>query len=106
MVSNEEMMIKKLDMIAEYLRLMDARDRRRSVGAAIKTLLSISYFALFVGSTWYVIAHGPELMQTITEQTIKSTMSASTGGTDMNALYQQVKDAMSGGNKDGDIRVK
>lgn len=93
-------MAKRLDTIIVYLHKMDRRDRMRSIGATVRLLLSVGYFAIFAWSTWYVFTHSAELMKAMTEQTM-SAMGAS-GSAGMDGLYEQMKNAF----QNGDIRLK
>jgi|TARA_B100001971_G_C17865071_1_gene370267 hypothetical protein len=61
----------KLDIIVEFLRRMDKRDRLRTWGGFFKGLIGLIPIVVMLGSIWYVYEHGEELLQKITQQAAK-----------------------------------
>jgi cadmium resistance protein CadD (predicted permease) len=61
----------KLDIIVEFLRRMDKRDRLRIWGGFFRGLLGLIPLAVMLFSVWYVYEHGDELLQKITQQAAK-----------------------------------
>tara|TARA_Y100000310_G_scaffold343528_1_gene451652 strand:- start:2867 stop:3178 length:312 start_codon:yes stop_codon:yes gene_type:complete len=61
----------KLDIIVEFLRRMDKRDRLRTWGGFFKGMISLIPIIVMLGSIWYVYEHGEELLQKITQQAAK-----------------------------------
>ncbi len=62
----------KLDLIAEYLRRMDQRDRLRMWGGFFRTLIAIVPMIVFLWSLWYFANHADELMKKIANQAASS----------------------------------
>jgi len=58
----------KLDLIVEYLRRMDVRDRRRQIAGFFRGLLALIPTALFLWSIWYLYQHGDDLLKELTKQ--------------------------------------
>ncbi len=65
----------KLDQIIEYLHRMDRRDRLRTIGSTIKSLISIGTLVFFIWSGWYLSTHTDDILKKITDQATKSAMS-------------------------------
>lgn len=61
----------KLDMIVEYLRRMDKRDRLRTWGGFLRGILGLIPLIIMLISVWYVYEHGDELLKKITQQAAK-----------------------------------
>lgn len=78
----------KLDEVVEILRRMDGRDRLRMVGGTIRSVIAFIPVIILVWSTWYLAAHGTQLIQQITEATIKSTMKGSGSSVGSDTLQQ------------------
>ncbi len=64
----------KLDFIIMYLERMDKRDRLRTWGGFIRGLLGLIPLAIMLASVWYLINHGDEFLQKITEQAARQAM--------------------------------
>jgi uncharacterized protein YybS (DUF2232 family) len=58
----------KLDEIIVHLRKLDERDRMRMWGGYLRSGISIVSILFVIVSSWYVIAHGAELMKMVAEQ--------------------------------------
>lgn len=85
-------MEEKLDDIVAILHRMDRRDRMRMIGSTVRSLIGLIPLILLLWSTWYLIAHGEEFIQRITEQTVKNTIGISTGkAPSLQDLLQQLK---------------
>ncbi len=78
----------KLDEIIEHLRKLDARDRLRTWGGLLKTLITIIPIILLLWSTWYFITHGQELMKMLSDQAASS--AAQYTKTQSESLYDQL----------------
>ncbi|MBU0457886.1 hypothetical protein KJ652_01280 [Patescibacteria group bacterium] len=58
----------KLNEIILHLRKLDRRDRNRTWGGFIKTII---YFGLVFGSIWYAYAFGDQLLEKVAQQAAK-----------------------------------
>jgi hypothetical protein len=62
----------KIDEIILILDRMNRRDRLRTIGGTIRSILALIPMVLVLWSAWYFVQHGPELMKTIADQAAKS----------------------------------
>ena len=62
----------KLDEIVEHLRRLDRRDRMRTIGGAIRSVISLCWIVLLLWSSWYFIVNWPTIMKEITTQAASS----------------------------------
>lgn len=62
----------KLDEIIIHLRKLDERDRMRMMGGYLRSAISIGSLLFIIISSWYVVAHGAELMKMIADQAASS----------------------------------
>lgn len=76
----------KIDVMIACLQRMDKRDRIRTWGGFVRSLISLIPIALFVWSTWYFIAHSDEIMQKMTKYAAES---AATMTKDNSAEFMQ-----------------
>lgn len=58
----------KLDRIIAILDRMNRRDRLRTIGGFLRGILGLIPIAILLGSVWYVVAHGDDVLRKITEQ--------------------------------------
>ncbi|PIQ75947.1 hypothetical protein COU78_03200 [Candidatus Peregrinibacteria bacterium CG10_big_fil_rev_8_21_14_0_10_49_24] len=58
----------RIDMIVEYLRRMDKRDKLRTWGGFFRGILGLIPLVLMLVSVWYIYEHGDELLKKITQQ--------------------------------------
>ncbi|MDD5623117.1 MAG: hypothetical protein PHI23_00185 [Candidatus Peribacteraceae bacterium] len=58
----------KLDLIIEHLRHLDNRDRWRTIGGFLRSLLHIAYLVIIVASIWYTFKYSDVILKKITEQ--------------------------------------
>lgn len=86
----------KMDIIIAYMHRMDKRDRIRTWGGFVRSLISLIPMALFVWSTWYFFVHGDELMQKITKYAAQS--AASMTQQNSSEFMEQFKLMFPGGN--------
>ena len=70
-LSHQELVEERLDLIVHYLHTADRRERLRTITGTIRSVISIVPFILFLGSLWYVYAHGQDLMTQITAEAAK-----------------------------------
>lgn len=61
----------RLDVIISHLERMDRRDRLRTVGGFLRSLLTLIPLVLFLGSAWYVYTHSTEIIARITAEAAK-----------------------------------
>ena len=70
----------KLEDILQCLERMDRRDRMRTIGGTIRSLLHLIPLLLILWSTWYFYEHSDEVLRTISgvaaEQASKVTQNA------------------------------
>jgi hypothetical protein len=62
----------KLDDILAYMHRFERRDRIRTFNATMHALFSIVPMLMFIYGSWYLYAHGAELMKTLSEQAARS----------------------------------
>jgi hypothetical protein len=62
----------KLDEIILHLQRLDRRDRLRTIGAFLRSLLSIVWILLIVWSGWYFVAHWSDIMKQVANQAASS----------------------------------
>ena len=67
----------KMDTIIEYLERMDKRDRLRTIGGFVRSLLGMIPLLLTLWGVWYMFSHGDEILQKITEQAAHQAMQVS-----------------------------
>lgn len=65
--THEQLVEERLDIIVEYLRRAERRDRWRAVGSFVRSIVALIPFIAFAGSLWYVYVHGEDLMDKIAE---------------------------------------
>ncbi len=58
----------KLDIIAEHLKHIDARDKIRMYGSFLRSMIMIIPTLVFIWSMWYFANHAAEIMKTIASQ--------------------------------------
>jgi len=61
----------KLDEIIEHLRLMDKRDRLRTIGGFIKGIIGLIPIIVLIGSIWWAYKYGDQLLEKIAQQAAK-----------------------------------
>ena len=62
----------KLDAIIAHLDRMDRRDRLRTWGSFIRTLISLVPMLLFLWSLWYFASHVDDIIKKITQESAKA----------------------------------
>ncbi len=62
----------KLQQILNHMERMDKRDKLRTYGGFIRNAITVTPVLIFLFSAWYFYQHGPELLQQITDMTVKS----------------------------------
>lgn len=67
----------KLSIIISYLDHMNRRDKLRTAGGFVRSLISIIPIIILVWSAWYFYGHSDELITKITEQAAKQAASMS-----------------------------
>lgn len=88
----------KLDVIIEYLRKMNRRDRLRMIGGFFRGLLSIIPIVFFLISMWYVYAYGDALLEKVAAVAAKQAANVARVNTgnivdsiNINSLMEQFK---------------
>lgn len=56
-----------LEMILYYIQRMEKRDKWRTVGGTVRSIISLIPIIILVVSTWYLYAHGEEMIKLITK---------------------------------------
>lgn len=72
MNQNPQTTDEKLDVIIDHLARMDRRDRIRTWGHFVHSLIALIPIIIFVWSTWYFATHATEIMGAIAEQSAKA----------------------------------
>ncbi len=62
----------KLDKILHHLESLDKRDKWRTVGGFFKFLINLIPILFLLGSAWYFIEHGTDIMKMIADQAASS----------------------------------
>jgi hypothetical protein len=70
----------KLDVIIAHLEALDRRDKLRTTGAFIRSILAIIPLLIFLWSAWYAVNHAQELMQQITTAAATAAAEATKSG--------------------------
>jgi hypothetical protein len=70
--NHEEIVEERLDLIVHYLQRADKRDRWRTWSSTARSIVSLLPFLLFLGSLWYVYAHGEDLLQKVADEAARS----------------------------------
>jgi hypothetical protein len=78
----------KLDEIIAHLRTMDARDRLRTWGGFVRSLIAIIPVIFLLWSVWYFAAHGTEFMKMIADTAASSAAEATKN--QGQGLYEQM----------------
>lgn len=91
-----------LDEIARSLHRMDRRDRLRTYGAMVHTVLAFLPTIFFLWSAWYVYAHGTELLKMVAGETAKQAAQYSDQKMDsfMDSLTNAANSLTGGGSAD------
>jgi len=62
----------RLDVIIEHIERMDKRDRARTIGGFIRSLIGLIPMVLTIYGLWYLYAHGDEFMEKVSQQAAKA----------------------------------
>lgn len=81
----------KLDTIIHYLEQMNRRDRLRTYGGLVRSILGFIPLVLLLGSLWYVYAHTEEFLRTISQEAARAAAEYSNGGEFMKNLQNMMK---------------
>ena len=79
----------KLDRIIHHLARMDQRDRWRTWGGFVRSIIGLVPVLVLLGSLWYFYQHGDQLIKQMTQQVVKQSAQYQQGG--MGDLYDQLK---------------
>jgi hypothetical protein len=60
-----------LEQILVHLERMDRRDRLRTVGGFVRTIISLVPMVIFLASMWYVYKHTDELITKVSQEAAK-----------------------------------
>ena len=78
--SPDQLVLERLDAIADHLRNLDRRDRMRMIGSSIRNVLHIGFLIFVVWSSVYLLQHMGEIIKTVAQETAKQTMQYSKEG--------------------------
>ncbi len=84
----------KLDEIIGYLHRLERRDRARMIGSYIHGMIWLAFTLFIVWSSWYFVAHMPEMIEQMTNQMIQGSMGINSGSTsseDAQSLMEQLQ---------------
>jgi preprotein translocase subunit SecY len=73
----------KLDQIIHYLHQMDRRDRMRTIGGTVRSVIALIPLLLFLLSVWYIYTNGTSLLQMVTEEAAKQAAKYATPSPDV-----------------------
>lgn len=81
----------KLQQIVQHLERMDKRDRLRTYGGFVRSILGLIPLAILLGTVWYGYNHADDLLQKITEQAAKQAAAITTGNTNkmINSFFKK-----------------
>lgn len=71
-VTHDMSIEQKLDLIVAYLHRMDRRDHWRTIGGFFHGLITLIPIIIFLLSAWYFLLHGTQIIQQITDMSVKS----------------------------------
>lgn len=98
-VETPETIEDKLDRVLGYLHRMERRDRARMIGSYIHSMIWLISILFVFWSTYYFIAKGPEIMNTMTKQIINQSMGregGTTNGGTPDSYMKIIEDFMKG----------
>lgn len=78
----------RLDIIIEYMRRMDRREKMRSAGAFVSGMIRLVPIAIFLWGSWFFYLHGDSVIQNITEQAARQ--AAKIAGENANTMVQTI----------------
>ncbi|MBI3332086.1 hypothetical protein HYZ99_03970 [Candidatus Peregrinibacteria bacterium] len=67
----------KLDLIVKHLERMDKRDRIRTWGGFVRTILGFIPLLIFIASVWYFYNNADAILKKITEQAAEQALKMS-----------------------------
>ena len=70
-----------LEMILYYIRRMEKRDKWRTIGGTIRSLIALVPVLLVIWSGWYFYKHGDDVVKMISSTMIEQMTHAFGGGT-------------------------
>lgn len=100
--THEEMIEERLDLVVEYLRRAERRDRLRMTGGLVRNLIALIPLVAFLVSLWYVYAYGESLIRQIAADAARQTVQSSQEG--MGGLIDQVRGMLQGGGSSSSVR--
>ncbi len=71
-LTHEQKVEQTLEQIAAYLHRQEVRDRTRLAWGTVRALFGIIPLVLFLYGAWYFSVHGTEMIQQMTEQTMRN----------------------------------
>lgn len=87
-------MLTELREIKEHLIKMDKRDRLRTMGGFVRTIIGIVPVALLLWSTWYFFTHGDEILKKISAQAALSAANMAKESPEMFMSNEQLNEWM------------
>ena len=70
--SNATIVTEKLDAVLWYLNKMNKRDKLRTWGGFVKSVIGLSPVIVLLWSVWYFSQHGAEFMKQLSDQAVRS----------------------------------
>lgn len=81
-----------LEMVLYYIQRMEKRDKWRTIGGTIRSLIMLIPVILLVGSSWYFYEHSDEVIKMITKSMTEQM-------TSFMPTSEQIQEMMNGGPK-------
>lgn len=63
-----------MDLIVMYLHRMDRRDRLRTIGGTIRSMIAIIPVILFLLSAWYLYTNSTQLLESVSEASARAVL--------------------------------
>ncbi len=79
--TNKEL-LEKLDEISLHLQHLDSRDRMRMIGGTIRSMINVGFLVFAIWSSWYLLYHLGDIMQTVAQETAKATVQYGSSGSE------------------------
>ncbi len=86
----------KLDEIIGYLHRLERRDRARMIGSYIHGMVWLAFTLFIIWSTWYFVAHMPQMIEQMTNQMIQGSMGGGAESQDTQSLVEQLQQYLNG----------
>lgn len=86
----------KMDKILEHLENLDRRDRLRTWGGFVRTILGLIPIIILLWSTWYAVTHADELLERVAKEAAKQAATVTTESA--NSMQERLRELFPQGN--------